>query len=365
MTATTGFVDALHARLLKHTADTGRVRITLTTLLTLQALIEAHAATRPGARLRLSDALDALADQGAVETPRSRQLWDQTGVPALPQWVVVIADIPSKTPPIDMGATTWVPAISRWVGAWLRACRPPTTLRTALNQINNWLLDHLGEQLPTVAREERSLDIFNDEKTLARLESSSIFAASRLRPQDLAYERPVSPPRAARLAVQGDLLIVENQATFDSAWRRLRHEPGSFAAVAFGNGWEAAQAEPLIALANHLQLRTPPERVFYAGDLDIDGLDIPQTLVANINGSSLGFPEPRPLHSAYHAMLTPDRKRTGRPAEPVSDDLSKQAASWLDDEHRQRAQQLLSSGERIAQEVLNRSWWANAELVDE
>ncbi|MET8358867.1 Wadjet anti-phage system protein JetD domain-containing protein [Micromonospora sp. NPDC005171] len=360
MTPATTLAAALQARLLAHAIDAGRTRASLTTLLTMQATIEAHAATRPGARQRLSNAIDELVKQAAVETPRSRHLWDHAALPPLPRWVVIIADISGKVPPIDMSTTSWVPIISRWIGTWLRTCKPPTALRAALQQINSWLLEHLGEQPAILAREERSLSIFNDEKTLARIEPSSIFAPGRLKPQDLAYERPVAPLRAARLAAGGDLLIVENQATFDSAWRALRQSPGPFAAIAFGNGWEAAQAEPVIALADHLQLRAAPERIVYAGDLDIDGLDIPQTLAANLN--ALGFPEPQPLRAAYNTMLDPSRDRTGRPNAPAPEELARQAVKWLQDDQRDRAHRLLVNGQRIAQEVLDRKWWVTTEL---
>lgn len=184
MTPTTTLATSLRARLLAHATNTGRTRASLTTLLTMQATIEAHAATRPGARQRLSSAVDELVSQGALEPPRSQRLWDQTALPPLPRWVVIVADAPGKLPPIDMGTTTWVPTISRWVGTWLRRCKPPTPLRAALQQINIWLLEHLGEQPAIIAREERSLSIFNDEKTLARIEPSSIFGPGRLRPQD-------------------------------------------------------------------------------------------------------------------------------------------------------------------------------------
>ncbi len=216
------------------------------------------------------------------------------------------------------------------------------------------------EQLATLAREERSLSIFNDEKTLARIEPSSIFrpapaaAGPRLRTSHLPAAS--SPPRRQRRSAHrrkpGHLRL---------RLRALRQAPGPLAAIAFGNGWEAAQAEPVIALADHLQLRAAPERIIYAGDLDIDGLDIPQTLAANLY--ALGFPEPQPLHTAYHAMLDPSRDRTGRPNAPAPEELALQAVTWLQDNQRDRAHHLLVSGQRVAQEVfLDRTWWMTAEL---
>ncbi|GGJ90520.1 hypothetical protein GCM10010123_20440 [Pilimelia anulata] len=356
MTTPSTLADGLRAGLIDHVNQTGRCRASLTTLLALQAHVEGHAATRPGARERLSTALATLREQGVIEQPRAAHLWDSIAQPALPSWITIVADVNVKASPIDMGTVAWVPAISRWVGQWVRQCRPSATLRAAVQEINNWLLAHLGEQLPPVAREERSLTIFKDEKALARVESTSLFTDGRLQPDDLAYERPVSPLRAARLADRGDLLIVENQATFDSAWRALRTTPGPFAAVAFGNGWEAAQADPVVALQHHLQLSAAPGHVYYAGDLDVDGLDIPQTLTANL--TSIGFPPPTPLFAAYQTMLEQYPQGAGRAAPPAPSDLARRAVNWLSEEHQHAAGELLTRGQRVAQETLDRSWWA-------
>jgi hypothetical protein len=346
--------ERLHETLTAQAKKTGRTRVTLLSLMSAQAHIEQHAATRSGARTRLRAALDALTADGKLETPQNKTLWDNAAQPALPSWVTVITDPAPTTRAADLDTVFWAPAISRWLREWTRTCRPGPGIRTTLQQINTWLLKHLGDPPPTVAREERSFDIFADEKKLARIEASSIFAGGRLNPRELAYERPIPPLRAARLADQGDLLLIENQSTFDSAWRALRNDPGPFAAVAFSNGWEAAFAEPTLHVTEHLQLREPPATIWYAGDLDLDGLDIPLTLTANLQAGD--HPLPRPLTSAYESMLAASTTTSAGPIERL---IAEQAASWLAPHLRHATADLLAAGNRIAQEVLDRTWWSD------
>ncbi|MFI7517567.1 hypothetical protein ACIBVK_29140 [Micromonospora echinofusca] len=354
MTARSPLTERLYDALATHATSTGRSRISLVTLMSIQAQIEQHAATRSGARARLRAALDTLAAAGRLEAPQGKKLWDQTAQPALPAWITVITDLAPATISVDLDTVFWAPAISRWLREWTRISRPGPGIRASLQEINTWLLEHLAGPPPIVAREERSLDIFGDEKKLARIEASSIFAAHRLSPQELAYERPIPPLRAARLADHGDLLLIENQSTFDSAWRALRHDPSPFAAVAFSNGWEAAFAEPTLHVTEHLQLREPPARIWYAGDLDLDGLDIPLTLTANLQTHD--HPLPYPLTSAYEAMLAAGTTTTSN---PIERGVAEQAAEWLPQQLRQETADLLTTGNRIAQEVLDRTWWSN------
>ena len=356
MTDESGLATRLHSALVKHATTTGRVRVTLTTLFHFQAEIEGHTATRPGARTRLRDALADLAGQGRLEQPVSRQLWDHSSRPPLPAWVTVITDLPRRVTPVDPGAVTWAPSISRWVGQWARESRPAATMWETLKAINTWMLGALASRPPVVAREERSLDIFEDEKRLARIESTSMFTPNRLSPEQLAYQRPVAPMRAARLAGRGHLLIVENQSTFDSAWRSLARQPGPFAAVAFGNGWEASSAEPLLQVVEHLQLDEFPSRIWYAGDIDIDGLDIPQTLAANL--SSHERPGPEPLVAAYEAMIG-NRSSDDALVQTPADSSAIQASTWLPPHLRAATAAIVAKGHRVAQERLDRSWWAS------
>lgn len=270
----------------------------------------------------------------------------------------------SPTSPAKSRRSTWVrpPGCPLFRDGSARGCerashRPPYAPCSRRSTVGCWSTSASSSpRLP--GKNAHSASSMTRRPSLASSRAAS--SAPRLQPQDLAYERPhlpaaSSPPRRQRRSAHrrkpGHLRL---------RLRALRQAPGPLAAIAFGNGWEAAQAEPVIALADHLQLRAAPERIIYAGDLDIDGLDIPQTLAANLY--ALGFPEPQPLHTAYHAMLDPSRDRTGRPNAPAPEELALQAVTWLQDNQRDRAHHLLVSGQRVAQEVLDRTWWMTAEL---
>ncbi len=355
----TELADALQSAL--GTASRRRRRVALDQIRLHQGAHEQAWASRPGSARRLLDALTILVDRGAIETPSTRALWNDSVEPALPHWVYVVPD------PVASGGLTeaasgrvaWAPGIADGISEWLSTTHPAPPMRMALEQINDWLLKNFFGTPDIVAREERSLTIFNDEKRLANLERTSLFGKRYLTPALLAYERPVAPLRAARLASEGSLLIVENQSSFDSAWRSLRQDPGPFSALAFGNGWEAVSVASLESLPEFLGLKSPPDAVWYLGDLDLDGLDIPTTLTAAVAEASI--PAPRPLTVAYQSMLTRSdvRRSTGRAA--PTDAAIARVVRWLPAHLIDLASDLLAGGDRIPQETLDRSWWGEAD----
>lgn len=224
------------------------------------------------ARPRLSAALTALADAGVVDLPApGGQLWD-VGVPALPTRIGIPANRRPASPLLDPADEPWTPTL-RWVPAWIKANRPPQRLRSAAAQVNRWLLATTGTNPPRVAREERSLHIFNNEKRLAALSATALFSDGRLTLDTVSCDPPLGALRIAVLRPRGRVLVVENKSTFDSAWRALRaaSNPG-YAAVIFGGGDAAA------ALLHDLHqlpatLGVVPASFDYAGDVDIAGIE--------------------------------------------------------------------------------------------
>jgi hypothetical protein len=224
------------------------------------------------ARPRLSAALTALADAGVIDLPATGgQLWD-SAVPPLPARIGVPANRRPPSPLLDPADEPWTPTLS-WVPAWIKASRPPQRLRSATAQVNRWLLATTGTNPPRVAREERSLHIFNNEKQLAALSASALFSDSRLTLDTVSCDPPLGALRIAVLRPRGRVLVVENKSTFDSLWRALRaaSDPG-YAAVIFGGGDAAA------ALIHDLHelpatLGVIPASFDYAGDVDIAGIE--------------------------------------------------------------------------------------------
>ncbi|WP_435124084.1 hypothetical protein [Micromonospora tulbaghiae] len=276
MTATDGApppgteqVDALSAALL----NTAAVRVDRRTLWQIWNGVDAPWSGTWASRARLAHALQQLADQGVVTLPAATgRLWDRS-LPPLPDRVDIPANRRGAVSQIDPADVLWVPVMRRWAPQWMRAARPPAGLREAAVEINRWLQATLGTAPGRVAREERSLHIFGDEKRLAHLADGALFAPGRLTLEDLACDAPAGHLRVARFAPAGPVLVLENKSTFDSAWRAIRAcaEP-PYAAILFGSGDAVGTlVQDLTVLDDLVGVR--PTTCLYAGDVDVAGIE--------------------------------------------------------------------------------------------
>jgi hypothetical protein len=178
---------------------TGRSRLQRQQFWALWARADPAWAGSGATRLRLSTALASLAEAGTITLPaQGGRLWD-TGLPPLPTRVGVPANRRPGVPLLDPAEEPWTPTMSLWAPAWIRASRPPQRLRNAAVQVNRWLLATTGTNPPRVAREERSLHIFNDEKHLAALTGTALFSGARLTLDALACDAPLGALRIATL----------------------------------------------------------------------------------------------------------------------------------------------------------------------
>jgi hypothetical protein len=253
--------------------------------------------------------------------------------------------------------------MSLWAPAWIRASRPPQRLRNAAVQVNRWLLATTGTNPPRVAREERSLHIFNDEKHLAALTGTALFSGARLTLDALACDAPLGALRIATLRPEGPVLIVENKSTFDSAWR-AQHAARSpeYAAIIFGAG-DAATA--LLTDLRELPstLGVAPTSFEYAGDVDIAGIEAAAAFASLLSSAGLPVSMSHPLWDAVARCeptgedITADRERTAQTTE---------AARLLG--LPQAVIERLGEGVRVPQERIDRSaladisWWQPAML---
>ena len=347
-------IEDFAARLL----DTGRARIDLPGVLAAWNAADPGWAGSTAGRLRLAEALDRLDAIGTIELPSRRgTLWD-TALPRLPTRVAIPANrrIPVKA--IDAASEPWVPTLA-WAGAWIRKSRPPERLRKPIVVINRWLASTIGRSLPIIGREERSLEIFDDEKMLGLLTGTVLFDDGRLSLAGMACEAPVGGVRIARLATAGPVLVVENKATFDSAWRGLRGSsaPPGYAAVIFGGGDQAASlVEDLLVLEPLVGVQAT--FFAYAGDVDVAGVS---AAAAFIDAARLAGLSAQPATRLWDAVGA---------ARPSGEDLSG------DDRERAAAiaaverlglpaivDERLRSGLRVPQERIDRTrfaetaWW--------
>ncbi|MEU6192059.1 hypothetical protein ACWEKR_08220 [Nocardia sp. NPDC004573] len=337
----------------------GNPRIGRKQLLALWSSSDAAWSNTSHARLRLADALNRLQAQGVIELPaRDGQLWDSSLTP-LPHRITVPANRSEIVRALDPASEPWVPEL-KWAAGWIRAARPPQRLRWAAARINKWLLTTHGKLRHRVAREERSLHIFDDEKQLAILAATALFADDRLSLDDLACDRPIGGLRIARFADFGRVLVVENKSTFDSVWRALSASSieHNYAAVVFGAGDAVAALAPELAQLPQLCSVTPTI-LEYAGDVDTAGVQAAYAFADSASKAGLTSTMALPLWNAV-ACARP----TGEDLTSIATDPEEAIVLARDLGLPQTVIDRLRDGTRVPQERIDRTaladirWWA-------
>jgi len=213
-----------------------------------------------------------------------------------------------------------------------------------LRQLNEFFR-HGGRERVVVPIKERSLQIFGDEKRLDLLLSSALFRHDRL--DEKTHFRcevigvPLAWKRGPSDASAQPLLVIENAATWHS-YCRWNYDRNLFSAVVYGDGNRFADG--IRYLANIFDELGGPRRVLYFGDLDPQGLVIPQE--ASSRAHSLGLPAVEPHLWSYRQLLELGAGH-GQPweGEPPSPAL----CDWLG-ECAEPTRQLFAAGQRLAQE---------------
>ena len=131
----------------------------------------------------------------------------------------------------------------------------------------------------------------------------------------LACEPPVGGIRVARLAAAGPILVVENKATFDSAWRGLRRDaekerPIGYAAVVFGGGDHAASLVTDLRFFPEL-VGVQTTRIDYAGDVDVAGVSAAAAFIDTAQRAGLAAGPAMPLWRALGAAPHAGEDLTG------------------------------------------------------
>jgi hypothetical protein len=191
--------------------------------------------------------------------------------------------------------------------------------------------------------------LFGDEKDLSALAGTGLFGPGRLS-WELLRCHPVHPPFVWRAVGAGSLLlVVENQATFDSLSRVLPGDgPVGMLAYGAGNHFTAS-------VASATGLARSVDRIVYFGDVDAQGLAIP--VRASMVAAAMGLPPIEPAGALYELLFV-----HGRPAAHGGGPMDALAAgnrvAWLPADLRSAAARLLGEGRRLAQE------WVGLELLE-
>ena len=286
----------------------------------------------------LSALLEELADHHLVDLPRGRDGWDHAQ-PSLPRWL----RLPAPPKPEKIPAPVTAPVLWRSELSWAVAEKLTITQIEALKTINRWLrdTDDDPDRRAVVPMRERSLEIFGEEKRLDALTATTLFAPGRLTLATLFAERIPPPLAYERLGDGGIILVIENSDTFETISSLLARNRGRVGYVAFGGGHAFEASVARIARLDGVT------NIAYYGDLDDDGLKIPQR--ANAVAAASGLPPIRPAHGLYQLLLQQGvRGRAPRRVEPLD---AERRVSWLSTTVRRSIVEILTAGTRLAQEA--------------
>jgi hypothetical protein len=301
----------------------------------------------------MAEALEELAAIGSIIlcAPGS---FDRSEMPPLPGFITIGGEAWPKAAPAQVVTYPWRPPL-----AWAADLALNAEEFEWLKAVNAFLRDG-GPERPIVPIQERSLQLFGNEKTLDRLVRGRLFVPGRLS-LDLLRARRVSPPFAWRRVGDGPiLLVVENSAAFASIAECLpRASPVS--AVAYGGGTAFLTAVGYVVQLRE-ELSLPINDIRYFGDLDRRGLAIP--IGASEVARELGIPAVRPAVSLWSQLL-----RLGHPeaVPPLPSEVASELVAWLPEQLRGIALTHLSAGRRLAQEAVGKEvlWidaaWASLE----
>lgn len=237
---------------------------------------------------------------------------------------------------LDLAGVDWAPEM-RFVMQGRVLVNPEDLLRL------NVFFKESRNQRPIVPIKERSLQIFGDEKRLDDLLSTALFGAGRLSLHLLRCEK-VGEPFGWRRGPgdTGRILAIENAATWHS-YTRWNAQHGFFSAVVYGRG--NCFCDSLSYLADILTEFVTPQRVYYFGDLDAQGLRIPAE--ACEKAPALGLPRIEPDLWSYRHLLAAGQSREAAPEAAVP--VSEKEWQWLGP-LAEAVRELLAQGRRLPQE---------------
>jgi len=337
-------VSPLAAELSRFIAASGGKRVQVTDLLDHASWFDPGLVGDPTSRIRFRDAIDELKNAGVISfpAPRSRTGWDSRIQPPLPVWI--LRTVTAAEPRRAVVPRVWPSVLE---AAALIATRPDE--QKLLGRIASWLRENPDPE--HVPAEERSLELFDDEKALDSYLKTRLFTSGALSLALLACDTVPVPFVSQHLHGMAPtrLLVVENLATYWSVLSVLKsrsRDSRPDVHVGWGHGGAFTQSVASIA-----QLEPAPQLVSYFGDLDLAGLRIAAGAAAT--AAVAGLPQLRPAESCYRFLLDgpaywrradeTDRQRYPDYAE---------ACRWLPESLRTATMELLHARQRVPQERL-------------
>ncbi|MFE9101965.1 Wadjet anti-phage system protein JetD domain-containing protein [Actinomadura geliboluensis] len=323
---------------------TRAARVDVDALLSRAHAVEPGLVGAPDGRSRFRGALDELVAAGRLTFPAegSRSGWDTRSRPPLPLWVKRME--PAEPPRTRPGPRVW-PHVLEEAG------------RLATRHDEHRLVERVAEWLrenpePTpVPVQERSAELFGDEKALDRHVKTRMFTSGALTLGLLACYQPPLPFASQYVRGIGTtrLLVLENLATYTSFLTAVRELPADTRPdlhIAWGHGEEFTRSVLSVSL-----LVPAPAQVYYFGDVDRAGLRIATGAAATAAEHRVAVV--RPAATCYAHLFAggtdwhrPDTSNSGAAMDHEA------LSAWLPAGLRRNAEELLSERRRIPQERL-------------
>lgn len=295
-------------------------------------------------RDRLAAAITELVTEGVVKLPVGKKGWDHTALPALPRWVEKVS--PARRRATQPAARAWVPALSFAADRRLMQAE-----RIILERVNDFLRDG-GQDAEPVPLRERSYELFRDEKRLDSLPEMTMVVSG-----DLSLERHLraflTPPplHIFKIGTAPWGLIIENSATLASARAVMselqRTDPTTVGWLGYGAGKLVVRS--ILSLVEMAEELGPSlDRLYYFGDLDAEGVRMPQQASERALGA--GLPAATPAVELYEALLA----CPPRAGDQVAPEQAREVALWLPPTLAGQAETLFTTGMWLPQEALSR-----------
>lgn len=205
---------------------------------------------------------------------------------------------------------------------------------------------------------ERSFEIWNREKFIAKGQGKTILKRCGLEPEALCFyetEEPLAYYTRTRETPQ-ELLILENKDTFYSMRRHLmagnaRIFGRTIGTLIYGAGKRILRSFRDFGFCGEPYMADAGNRVSYFGDLDYEGIGIYEQLAEGFRERfSIGVFVP-----AYGAMLQKAGRAAGLPdtSEGQNRHISGRFFSYFTEEQIRRMRDILEAGKYIPQEIVN------------
>jgi hypothetical protein len=291
-------------------------------------------------REKLKLILDELRDDSFIEYPKSKQLWDNSAFPHLPDWV----NKPRPKKELTFaGSIIWSPELSFLADKSVRPDSPWLA-------VDAWLKKTRGKKLTMKPLRERALDIFDDEKSLDAMVTTLPFKNGYITLETLScfYVPEPIPWTPGPIGSEANLgLCVENSTTYDTLCR-FNKNVGLWGFVAYGRGNGFASMAEGIALVvksyGHKQL-------MYFGDADLEGIDIAARGAKRLLELGINV---QLDHRLYNLLIMYGKMVASKTGGKISD----AAARLLSEADLSRLSDMFMRYQRIAQE------WAGMEALN-